>query len=158
MVESSKTTRTYMVVTDETPEARVALHFAARRAAKTGGAVMVLAIISPPEFVQWSGVQAAMEEEALARVEGLLAQVAGEIFEESGIKPEIFIRQGAAADVVRSFLEEGHHIHALVLGAAEKGPPGPLVSHFAGEAAGQMPCPIMIIPGGLSPQQLDELS
>ena len=34
--------RTYLSVIDETPEARVALRFAARRAAKTGGAVLIV--------------------------------------------------------------------------------------------------------------------
>ena len=34
--------RTYLVVIDDSPEARVALRFAARRASKTGGAVDVL--------------------------------------------------------------------------------------------------------------------
>src|SRR3546814_2307109 len=50
--------RTYMVVIDESDEARVALRFATRRAIKTGGHVLVLAIIPPTEFIQWGGVQA----------------------------------------------------------------------------------------------------
>ena len=43
--------RTYLVVIDESAESQVALRFAARRAAKTGGAVDILALIAPPEFV-----------------------------------------------------------------------------------------------------------
>ena len=45
--------RTYLVVVDESPEAETALRFAARRAAKTAGAVRILALIPPAEFVQW---------------------------------------------------------------------------------------------------------
>ena len=52
--------RTYLAVIDETDEAEVALRFAARRAAKTGGTVLVLALIEPAEFVAWGGVQATM--------------------------------------------------------------------------------------------------
>jgi nucleotide-binding universal stress UspA family protein len=37
--------RTYLVVVDESEEAETALRFAARRAAKTGGAVEVLVIV-----------------------------------------------------------------------------------------------------------------
>src|SRR3546814_3876870 len=59
--------RTYLVVIDETKEAGVALRFAARRAAKTGGAIHILALIPPAEFVQWGGVQATIEEEAHQR-------------------------------------------------------------------------------------------
>ncbi len=45
--------RTYLVVVDESAEAEAALLFAARRAAKTGGGVHILALIPKTEFVQW---------------------------------------------------------------------------------------------------------
>src|SRR3546814_5719961 len=73
--------RTYLVVIDETKEAGVALRFAARRAAKTGGAIHILALIPPAEFVQWGGVQATIEEEAHQRAEALLAGAAGSLME-----------------------------------------------------------------------------
>ena len=56
--------RTYLVVIDESPEAQIALRFAARRAVKTGGGVEILALIAKPDFVQWGGVMATIEEEA----------------------------------------------------------------------------------------------
>ena len=34
----------------------------------------------------------------------------------------------------------------------------PLLEHLAGEGAGLMPCPVMIIPGSLSDEALDRLS
>jgi hypothetical protein len=33
-----------------------------------------------------------------------------------------------------------------------------LVAHFAGTVAGSLPCPLMIVPGGISDEQLDRLS
>ncbi|HEX6604153.1 MAG TPA: universal stress protein, partial [Sphingomicrobium sp.] len=39
--------RTYLVVIDDSPEAAVALRFAARRAAKTNGRIEVLGIVEP---------------------------------------------------------------------------------------------------------------
>ena len=60
--------RSYLVVMDDTEEAQAALRFAARRAARTGGGVEILALIPQPEFVQWGGVQAAMEEIGRAHV------------------------------------------------------------------------------------------
>jgi hypothetical protein len=45
-----------------------------------------------------------------------------------------------------------------VLGAAPSGKPGPLVAHFTGNDAGKLPVPVMIIPGGLSDEQLEILS
>ncbi len=43
--------RTYLAVIDDKPEARTALRFAARRAAKTGGAIAILALVPAVAFV-----------------------------------------------------------------------------------------------------------
>jgi len=150
--------RTYLVVVDESPEAETALRFAARRAAKTNGAVRILALIPPAEFVQWSGVQATMEDEAHQRAEALVMSAAGTLTNESGIRPSITVKQGDPVAVVRNTLDEMDDVAALVLGAAASGPPGKLVSHFAGADAGKLPCPIMIIPGGLDAEAIDRLS
>ena len=150
--------RTYLVVIDESPEAEIALRFAARRASKTGGGVLILAVVPKSEFVQWGGVQATMEEEALQRAETLVAGVAGALMEESGVKPRFVVESGDPIALVRKALEENHDIAALVLAAAETGAPGPLVSHFAGHEAGKMSCPVMIIPGGLDHEAIDRLS
>ena len=150
--------RTYLVVVDEGAESHVALRFAARRAAKTGGAVEILALTPPPEFVQWGGVQAAMEEEAQLRAEAMVAQAAGELFEETGMKPTITVRQGAPFAVVRAMLADRPDTAALVVGAPAAGAPGPLLAEICGTDPGSMPCPVMIIPGSLSDAALDRLS
>jgi hypothetical protein len=55
-------------------------------------------------------------------------------------------------------LKERDDISALVLGAAAEGGPGPLVSHFAGTVAGTLPCPLVIVPGGLTEEALARLN
>ena len=149
--------RTYLVVIDETEEARSALHYAAIRALKLGRTVEILALIPPPEFVNWAGVEAAFEEEARLRAEALVAQAAGVLIEEIGVKPKITVRHGDPAKIVREILAENPDIAGLMLGAAKSGPPGPLVTHFTGNDAGSMPCPIIIVPGGLSDEELEQL-
>ena len=150
--------RTYLVVVDDSPETRVALRFAARRAAKTKGRVEVLAIVQPQDFVQWGGVQAAIEEEQRLRIEASVAANVGEIMDAAGIKPEIVVRQGDPVDVVRAYVGTREDIDALVLGAAPSGHPGPVVANFTGNDAGKLPCPVMIIPGSISDEQLENLS
>ena len=81
----------YLVVIDETEEARAALRFAARRAARTGSSVEIIALIPPQDFVQWGAVQAAMEEEARLRAEAKVLQASGAIIEEAGIRPSITV-------------------------------------------------------------------
>ncbi|WP_341633082.1 universal stress protein [Sphingomonas agri] len=150
--------RTYLVVVDDSAESRVALRFAARRAAKTGGRIEVLGIVEPQDFVQFGGVQAAIEEEQRLRIEGVVSSAIGEILDESGIDAQIIIRQGEAVRSVRDFIGEREEVAALVLGAAPSGTPGPLVADFAGHDAGLLPCPVMIIPGSLSDDRLEQLS
>ena len=150
--------RTYLVVVDDSAESRVALRFAARRAAKTDGSIEVLGIVEPQEFVQFGGVQAAMEEEQRLRIDGVVSSAIGEILDESGIQANIIIRQGEVVKTVRDYVAGRDEIAALVLGAAPSGNPGPLVANFAGTDAGLLPCPLMIIPGSLGDERLEQLS
>lgn len=150
--------RTYLVVVDDSAEARVALRFAARRASKTGGRVEVLGLVEPQDFVQFGGVQAAMEEEQRARIEGVVSGAVGDILDESGIEATIALQQGEPARTLRDYLGNREDVSALVLGAAPSGNPGPLVMSFCGSDAGKLPCPVMVIPGSLSDERLDQLS
>jgi nucleotide-binding universal stress UspA family protein len=150
--------RTYLVVVDDSEEARVALRFAARRAAKTNGAVEVLGIVEPQDFVQFGGVQAAIEEEQRLRIEGVVSAAIGEILDESGVEASIIVQQGEPVKAVRDYIGEREEVAALVLGAAPSGSPGLLVANFTGHDAGKLPCPVMIIPGSLSDDRLEQLS
>jgi hypothetical protein len=138
----------YLVVMDDTAEARVALRFATQRAGTTGATIQILALIPPQEVVEWSGVQAAIEEEARLRAEAMVVEASGAIFEEAGVRPAIVVRQGEPVKLVSELIKEMEDISALVLGAKPEGNPGPLVTHFAG-TAGSLPCPLIIVPGGL---------
>ena len=155
---AAKQKRTYLVVVDDSAESRVALRFAARRASKTKGNVEVLGLVEPQDFVQFGGVQNAIEEEQRLRIEGVVSAAVGEILDESGLEANIIIRQGEAVRTVRDYLDGRDDVAALVLGAAESGSPGPLVANFTGNDAGQRPCPVMIIPGSLSDERLELLS
>ncbi|RDE05462.1 universal stress protein [Sphingomonas aracearum] len=149
--------RIYLVVVDDSPEAGIALRFAARRAVKTGGGVEILSVLPPAEFVGWGGVQATIEEEQRQQAEALVASAAGAILAESGLHPSITLKQGEAAKIVREHLAAHAEIAALVLGASATGAPGPLVAHFAADA-GALPVPLMIVPGGLDQDAIDRLS
>jgi hypothetical protein len=150
--------RIYLVIMDETAEARLALRFAARRAARTDGQVHILALVPLQEFVPFGGVQATIEQEARDRAEVLVTSIAGSLVSSGAKMPMISVRQGEAVQVTRQYLIEHPEVSALVLGAAAHGSPGPLVTHFAGSQPGELPCPLMIVPGGISDEDLDRLS
>ena len=150
--------RTYLVVIDDSEEARVALRFAARRAAKTDGRIEVLGIVEAQDFVQWGGVQSAIEEEQRLRIEGVVSAAIGELLDESGVEANVFVQQGEPVKAVRDYIGTREEVAALVLGAAPSGNPGPLVANFCGNDSGRLPCPVMIIPGSLSDERLEQLS
>lgn len=149
--------RTYLVVIDDSPEASLALRFAARRAARTGGGVIILAIIPPQDFVAFGGVQATIEAEAREHAEELVATAADAVMQE-GVTPQNMIKSGKPAEVVREVIGASDEIAALVLATAASGAPGPLVAHFTGQDAGTLPCPVMLVPGGIDVARLDALS
>ena len=150
--------RTYLVVIDDSPEATLALRFAARRAARTGGGVMVLAIVPPQDFVAFGGVQATIEAEAREHAEELVAAAADAIAQEANVRPQIMVKSGKPDEILRDVIGANDEIAALVLATAASGAPGPLVAHFTGHDAGTLPCPVMLVPGAIDLARLDALS
>ncbi|MES2700924.1 MAG: universal stress protein [Pseudomonadota bacterium] len=149
--------RVYLVIIDETQEAHVALRFASRRAAKTGGVVHLLALVPKQAFSAFGAIQETIEEEARERAEMLATGAAGELMVESGQMPQIAVRMGDSTAVIMDYLKDHPEVAALVLGAAAEGGPGPLVTHFTA-SAGSLPCPLFVVPGGLSDSEIDRLS
>lgn len=150
--------RTFLVVVDDTPESRVAMRFAALRAAHVDARVTLLHVLPATEFVQWGGVQDLIEAEAQASADALLTAVADELFTLSGRRPGMIVRDGEVTAAILETIAADPSIRALVLGAATTGAPGPLVSFFAGERAGALPCLVIIVPGGLDDARLAALA
>ena len=150
--------RVYLVIMDESEEAGVALRFASRRAAKTGGTVHVLAVVEPQPFLAFGSIQATIEAEAFARAEQMASASVGDVLARDGHTPVISVCHGEGAKVVREYIAEHPEVAALVLGAAREGHPGPLVSHFSGQGLGGISCPLYIIPGSFTDEDLDRLS
>lgn len=148
--------RVYLVIMDETEEARKALRFASRRAAATGGSVHILALVQPQNFNAFGGVQATIEQEARDRAEAVAASAAGNLFSESGKMPTISVRVGEGKAVIRDYLADHPEVAALVLASGES-KPGPLVSHFTDNAC-TLACPVYLIPGSFSIADIDRLA
>lgn len=150
--------RVYLVIVDDSEESGAALRFAARRAAKTDGIVHLLAPVPPQPFQAFSAIQATIEAEARARAEALANSAAASITVAGGRPPAITVRDGDPVKTVRAYLEEHPEVAALVLGAARDSAPGPLIAHFVGAGLGTLPCPLFLVPGGLTDAEIDRVS
>ena len=148
--------RKFLVVVDKTPEHRIALRFATRRAQHTGGRVTLMCPATPPDFQQWKGVEEIMRDEAHAEAEAMLFEAAKTVNELAGIMPELVIPYGVTTDCLLALLKEDKDISILVLasGTAKEGP-GPLVSMFGTAVQG---IPVTIVPGNFTPEQIDALA
>ena len=98
----------YLVIIDETAEARKALRFAMRWASKSGGSVQILAIVQPQNFNAFGGVQATIEQEARDRAEAIATSAAGNVYSESGKMPNIAVKVGDGDRIVREYLSLIH--------------------------------------------------
>ncbi len=149
----------FMVVVDKTPECARAVHFASRRAVRTGASMLMLAVVDPPDNFEWIGVGEAMIEEASAEAAKLLEAAAREARSAAGVEPEQVIRVGNRSDEILKLIREDEDVSFLVLAAGSgKEGPGPLVSTLAGKAASTFPVPIVIVPGNLTDEEIDALA
>jgi len=150
--------RKFLVVIDDTPECSRALVYAARRAERSGGLLAVLYVIVPGEFQHWIGVENIMRAEAMEAAENTLGRFA-DLARETGIEPQMVIREGSRADEISKLIAEDEDIAILVLAAGtDKEGPGPLVTAIAGKAAGTFPIPITIVPGTLDDAAIKALA
>ena len=150
-------TRKFLVVVDKTPESKVAIRFATRRAQHTGGRITLLCVAEPGDIQQWKGVEEIMRKEADQAAEALLHTAAKIVNELSGIVPELIIEHGRPSECLLALIKRDPDISILVLAASTgKEGPGPLVSLVAGTKAQTIP--VTIVPGALSDEAVDALA
>lgn len=158
-IQPSTLGRVFLVVVDQSPELKVALRYACRRAAKSGGRVAMAYVMEPGDYQEWVGVSNLIRDEARLQAEAVMQKMAGEVQKLSGNFPILYFREGERQDEVMKLIDEEPTISILVLGAAT-GPkgPGPLVSALTGKAMGKLRIPITIVPGNLSEADLDNVT
>lgn len=149
----------FLVCVDGSPQSRAALRFAALRARNTGGLLALLHVCEPVDCQGWMRVADTMEAEQREEAECLLQDMAGEVFALTSLVPELNFRRGAIGTEILETVREDGDIHALVVGAAPASARrGRLISWLAGELAGSLDIPLVIVPGNLTDRQIDRLA
>jgi len=150
--------RKFLVVLDETPECETALSYAAARARRTGGGLVLLFVIEPGGFEHWLAVEEAQREEGLSKAQAVFRLYTRKLkyWGLENLPCEQFVREGERADEIRKVIDEDRDIAVLILGAStDPSGPDPLVSTLAGGAgAGSFPIPITIVPGNLTYEEI----
>jgi nucleotide-binding universal stress UspA family protein len=151
--------RVFLVVIDESPELRVAIRYACRRAFRSNGRVAMVHVMEPTGFRDWIGVDQLMKDEARQQAEATMQKMATEVNKLSGKMPMLYFREGERRDELLSLIQEEPGISILVL-AASTGPkgPGPLVSALTGKYVSKMRVPVTIVPGNLTPEDIEHVA
>lgn len=151
--------RKFLVVVDETSECDRAIFYAAKRAERTGGTVLLLYVVAPGDFQHWIGVEDIMRAEAHEEAATCLARAADRVRSVARTEPEQVVREGNRSQEILNLIEEDADIAILVLAAGNGSEgPGPLVSAIAGKAAASFPIPVTIVPGTLDDASIAALA
>src|SRR2546423_4918874 len=86
--------RVFLVVVDESEEYRVAVHYAARRAAHTGGRPALLYVIEPAEMQQWMAIEELGRAARRGAGRERLARLLGGGFSVCGPLPTVLLFRG----------------------------------------------------------------
>src|SRR4051812_23637267 len=149
----------YLVIVDDSAEWDRAVYYAARRAIRVGGGLVMLRIVELEEHSQeWLGVADLMRAEAHEQANEALDRASGRANGIAAITPERVIREGDSVEQVLDVIDKDVDIAMLVL-AANPGPegPGPIITLMA-KMVGTFPIPVTIVPGNLSDEDIDALS
>lgn len=151
--------RKFLVMVDDTPECDRAVTYAARRAARTQGGLVLLAVLELSDAsAQWLGVANLMRAEETDKAETRLAHYQARARSVAGVDAESLVREGNVAEAIHAVVEADEDIAILALATSPgHDGPGPLVSALiSGHWA--VPIPITIVPGGLTDADIEALA
>ena len=145
--------RKFLVLIDDSPVCDRAVSFAAHRVKRTGGTLVLLAVIDSEDFGQFIGVGDVMRAEARQEAERMLDMRIARIREIGQVRTETVIREGRPAEAIEQLLADDPGIAILVIaaGQGDKGP-GPLVTHFA--AHNRLHVLVTIVPGAMTDEEI----
>lgn len=150
---------TYLVCVDDSEDCHVALRYAAMRATNTNGHVALLYVVEPADFQHWVGVREVMETEAREEGERIVRELADEVYELTGLRSILHLRQGRKGEEILKLLGEDPTIDVMVLGAAPEGSgSNELVRLLTEELTKRLLRPLVIVPGNLTDEQLRALT
>jgi nucleotide-binding universal stress UspA family protein len=145
----------FLVIADDSAEFAAALAYTAYRVKTTGAALLILRVVDTvTDHAHWVSVGEEMRAEALEAAEAQAERLAAEVWAETGVQPEIVIREGEMRAELRRLLDDDPEVRIIVLGAGVgRDGPGPLVASLARQGLGGRPVPVLVVPGSLSREE-----
>ncbi|TBN39408.1 universal stress protein [Paracoccus subflavus] len=150
--------RKFLVMLEDSRECLNAMRFAAMRAANSGGAVTVLAVIPPGEIQHGFGVAEVMRSEAYERIEAHFEVFAKWMRSRPKVEPELVIREGDPAEELLAYLAQDPAVGIVAIGlTSDKTVQNPVLARLLRDAS-SLPCPITIVPADISKERLEAIT
>ena len=149
-----------LVCVDNSPHSHIALRFACSKAKHQGFAVELIHVINSSEYNTNTlfGVGEKIREERRAEVEKLMNEFASEAQQYAGVTPSFYIKEGSLGDEIVKTVTEDGNFNMLVIGKSpHEHSKKDIITQVASELAGKLMIPMIIVPGNLTDQQIEEL-
>jgi len=144
---------------NDTPHSRVTLRFACSKAKKSGYAVEMLHVIDTADNQNFLSMADVMRQEQRDEAEELLKKFADECYETYGVTPSLLIKEGLIGEQIVATAQADLGINMLLVGTSpETVARSNLIPWLTGQLGSKLQIPMLIIPGNLTDQQIDELT
>ncbi len=149
----------YMVCVNRGEASKVALRLACAKAKKNHRTVEILHVIEPADFQSLFAVSDKLREERRTAAEKLLDGLCT-FAQEIGVMPSINLREGPRGEEIVKAALEDPDVSMLILGveSAAEASQSRLIAWLVARIGGKLLVPIMLIPGTLTDQQVEELT
>ena len=149
----------FLVCVSGSDESKVALRFACVKAKKRGGMVDILHVIPPADFSSLFGLADKMREERRQEAENLMQRLANEAYNLTALTPSILLREGDLGEEILAAANEDYDATMLVLGVTPQSHNrGKLIAWLSQQLGDRLLIPMLLVPGNLTEQQMEELS
>ena len=148
----------FLVCVDQGETSRTALRFACIKAKKRGGLVDILHVTQPAGFQSLFSVADQIQADSRDEAESLMNRLSEEANALSGVTPSILLREGDVGQEILKAAVEDQGVNMIVLGVSPGQSKGKLVGWLSSQLGSELILPMMLVPGNLTDQQIDELS
>ncbi len=148
----------FIVCVDRSDASRVAMRFACIKASKCNGLVDMLHVMEPPESDALLGVAKTMRDETRAAAELMAQDLCQEANELAQITPSILLREGKVGEEILKAAVEDPDVKMLVVGVNSGSKRGKLLAWLSTQMGESLLIPVLLVPGNLTDQQIEELS
>lgn len=148
----------YLVCVDSREESKVCLKLGCMKAKTRGGTVVLLHVVQPADFQTLGAVADRMREERQAEGEQLLKRLLDEAATAYGIAPEMLLREGEIGEEIIAAASADPGIIMVMIGTAHHtSGRGSLAAWLAGQLGSKLLTPLLMVPGNLTDEQLQNL-